>query len=129
MQEWKGLIATEHPHHVCVMIKLNQPHTIISSVASILRGYFPEKVIVTWTDDGHKALFELRTGHETRLNLASILKAVERRVQVINSGGHPSAAGAAVHHRDVPAFVSALHDQLGGSTGGKGALFARDHTP
>lgn len=107
VEEWKPKIGAMEPSIRTVFI-LAPSADSAGPVASILRGYFPDRVIVTRADGVRNATFELRTKNGSALNLPTILAKVAARVRTINFGGHPSAAGALVPLGDADTFQNEL---------------------
>ncbi len=109
---WKLKIAAEYGPEGVVFIPIDSRYSIAGPVASVLRGTYRDKVIVTSQMRGDFAVIEVRTRNDTLLNLPEILKQVASRVPVINSGGHPSAAGALIEAAGLKDFSAALQQAV-----------------
>jgi single-stranded DNA-specific DHH superfamily exonuclease len=80
-------------------------------VASILRGAFPDRVIVTWYARNGRAVLELRTSASASIDLPRVLKEANDHISLLSFGGHSNAAGAMVDERKLEALLSWLRDQ------------------
>lgn len=110
---WKRKLgSTEFRDEPVVFIPINAPHSVAGPVASILRGQYPDKVLITYIHRDDKVVFELRTRNDTHLNLAKILGRVASEVEVINYGGHPMAAGAIIRWADLRKFTETLEREI-----------------
>lgn len=110
---WKRKLGSaEFRDEPVVFIPINAPHSVAGPVASILRGQYPDKVLITYIHRDDKVVFELRTRNDTHLNLAKILGRVASEVEVTNYGGHPMAAGAIIRWADLRKFTETLEREI-----------------
>lgn len=112
VEEWTDNIVTNYSDSPVVFIFLDAPHAVSGPVASIIRGSFPDKVIVTYVKNKGSFVFELRTSNDTHLNLAAILGRVAAKINLINYGGHPMAAGTLVREADLEKFLEILGKEI-----------------
>ncbi|HEY0427481.1 MAG TPA: DHH family phosphoesterase [Pyrinomonadaceae bacterium] len=109
---WKDKIAVELKDSPIILIPVDASHAVSGPVASILRGAYPEKVIITYIKYKDNIIFELRTSNDTHLNLAAILGRVASQIEVINYGGHPMASGALIKEAELKPFVEKLEQEI-----------------
>ncbi|HMO81178.1 MAG TPA: DHH family phosphoesterase [Pirellulaceae bacterium] len=112
VEKWKYELKRNPQGGPIVLIPIDGPNSVAGPVASILRGYFPDKVIVTYVKVIGKVVVELRTNNSTHLNLAAILGRVSNNVNLINYGGHPMAAGALIDESVSDGFFANLTTEI-----------------
>lgn len=112
VSQWEPQISERHSAETLICIPVESGHSVAGPVASILRGKFPEKVILTYVSILENTVIELRTGNDSPLNLVDCLRGVAKEVELINFGGHPMAAGALIQSRDFDKFVKVLRKEL-----------------
>jgi single-stranded DNA-specific DHH superfamily exonuclease len=109
---WKDKIGTELKSSSVIFIPIDASHEVSGPVASVIRGFYPDKVIITYIKHNNNIVFELRTGNDTHLNLAAILGRVASQIEVINYGGHPMAAGALIKETELKMFIEKLEQEI-----------------
>lgn len=110
---WKERLANQEEPARVVLIPIRDSHAVAGPVASVLRGAFPERVVITVVEREDVCILELRTGHESRLNLAHLLREVAAHVPLINYGGHASAAGTMMKKEHLETFAAVASDLAG----------------
>lgn len=109
---WKDKIETKLKSSPVIFIPVDASHEVSGPVASVIRGFYPDKVIITYIKHNNNIVFELRTGNDTHLNLAKILGRVALQIEVINYGGHPMAAGALIKESELKIFIEKLEQEI-----------------
>ncbi len=113
VERWtRRLKSDAAPPGTVVAIPIEERHSVAGPVASVLRGKFPNRVIVTYEIRGETAVVELRTRNDTTLSFPTILAQVAHDVPLKNYGGHPSAAGASMDAAHFPRFLKQLETEV-----------------
>ncbi len=110
---WKNKIEnTDFADQRVVFVPLDAQHAVSGPVASILRGYYPDKVIITYYQRQGTVIVELRTSNNSPLNLVEMLRIVATNIDFINYGGHPSAAGASFTESSLKDFKEQIEHEI-----------------
>ena len=117
IDEWKSRVKKSDDNSAKAVIIEVAESSIAGPLASILRGYFPSRVIVTIGDATTASFAELRTSNNSNINLVNELTTISGYVPLINFGGHAAAAGALFDRNAKAQFIEAIklafnHSQL-----------------
>jgi oligoribonuclease NrnB/cAMP/cGMP phosphodiesterase (DHH superfamily) len=115
IEHWLNHIKLQHLElGKCLIIPVASKYTILGPVCSIIRGEYTDKVVITYTFRNDIAIVELRTGNKSSLNFVSIIKdCVENNhIEIINYGGHPTAAGLSIKKHHLNKFLILFESRL-----------------
>lgn len=104
---WTHRIKEAKPEGRLVSVPM-EGRSAAGPVASILRGAFPEFVILAWASWRDRIVFELRSKNGGPLDLVQSLTEVATEVTLYNFGGHPSAAGGSLPPDQLDRFQETL---------------------
>lgn len=113
IDEWKKkLEVSPLKEDIVIFIPVTSRYSIAGPVASILRGQFPDKVFISYTIKDSTAIIEMRTRNDTHLNFVTILTRISEKIEFINFGGHPPAAGASLHKNRLGDFLKIVKEEV-----------------
>lgn len=82
-----------------ITIPIISKASIIGPVSSIIRGYHPNKIIATFAIKSDRVFIEFRTGNSNKVNIPNSITSIKGKytdLEIVNYGGHPTAAGMSI---------------------------------
>lgn len=112
IDDWAARIAKDPSGKQLVVVPVESEYSIAGPVASVLRAKFLDRIVAAFQIRDGYAIIEIRARNDGPHNLPEALKRVSYYVPVVNSGGHPSAAGALIAAADVERFFDRLTEEI-----------------